>query len=437
MKYHGNYCGPWWSAGSVQKSTNKYPVLPVDEFDRVCMEHDSRYATSSDLAQADADFIKGAFYLSNKANLAALAMVPQYLYRQTSRIVDSTMTKSTNKTNLRKTMVSKPPTRNPSNSTQANDSVRIAPVAYATTRTSTAPKMQNTRDGIVRLTHRAFIQPITSTSNYTATKVSCNPGLGGSFPWLSSLARKYDMYRFVKLRYSYRSVAATSTAGVVMFSFDYDAADDVPSNKAKQAQTVPCTESNCWTSLDLNVSMDAQWRYVRPGTLPSNLDVKTYDAGNLIYSTQYGSGIVTGELYVEYTVELKKPSDGVVDSGFYSSTTTAFATPFLTLSSSSGFLPFVKTSNTTIQFISAGEYLIIFSADGTGITAAASTPTISTSGSGAVATIFSLFTTTANTRIVRVRAEIGDYLTYANAGAGTTITGTALRVSLIDYDTMQ
>lgn len=435
MKYHGNYCGPWWSAGEAQPSVYNPSVLPIDEFDRVCMEHDTRYATRSDLADADRQFIRSAYQLGNKAKLAALAVVPQYIYREMSRIVDlPTMSKSTKKSSLRqRPMASNPPK---SIKPQQNDTVRVAPVAYATTRTSTAPRMQNLNNGIVKLSHRAFIQPITSVGNFTAVKVPCNPGLAGSFPWLSSLARKYDMYRFVRLRYCYRSVAPTSTSGVVMFSFDYDAADDLPTSKSKQAQTVPCTETNCWTSLDLDVNLDSTWKYVRPGNLASNLDIKTYDSGNLIYSTQYGSGIVTGELYVEYTVELKKPSDGSHDTGTLLASTSSYASPFNSVTSITGFIPVQRISTTALQFIASGEYTFACTTVGTGITSAASAPTIATSGSGVVAQLISTGSTTVAVQYFKVRAEINDVLTFANAGAGTTVSTFSLRISIVDYDTM-
>lgn len=244
------------------------------------------------------------------------------------------------------------------------------------------------------------------------------------------------MYRFTKLRYSYRSVAPTSTSGVVMFSFDYDAADDLPTSKSKQAQTVPCTETNCWTSLDLDVQLDTVWKYVRPGILASNLDIKTYDSGNLIYSTQYGSGIVTGELYVEYTVELKKPSDGSHDTGILVSAPSAFATPFNTITSVSGFVPIQRISTTALQFVASGEYTFVCTTGGTGITGAASIPTIATSGSGVVALLAANSSSTVAILVFKVRSEINDVITFANAGVGTTVTSFSLRISIIDYDTM-
>jgi hypothetical protein len=53
--YHGNYCGPGWSAGKYQPSVES-PVPPVDSFDATCKVHDAMYAQKGDLAQADASF---------------------------------------------------------------------------------------------------------------------------------------------------------------------------------------------------------------------------------------------------------------------------------------------------------------------------------------------------------------------------------------------
>jgi hypothetical protein len=220
-----------------------------------------------------------------------------------------------------------------------------------------------------------------------------------------------------------------------MLSFDYDAADDAPTTKSKQAQTIPNAESNSWNNVDLVVKTDNTWRFVRPGILANNLDVKTYDLGSLFYSSVYGTGVVTGELYVEYTIELKRPSDGVIDSGSQRYNTTAFSTPFASALSPSGYLPYTVTTNNQLTFLTSGEYVFTISATGTGLTTAPSTPTISTSGSGQVANVFSIVNATATVTTCRVRAENGDILSISSAGAGASLISMFIRVSVADYDT--
>lgn len=53
--YHGNYCGPGWSAGKMQTSVVSN-VLPLDTFDETCKKHDAAYATGADRTYADAEF---------------------------------------------------------------------------------------------------------------------------------------------------------------------------------------------------------------------------------------------------------------------------------------------------------------------------------------------------------------------------------------------
>lgn len=424
FKYHGQFCGPGWSDGQYKADAAGFST-PTSYFDACCKDHDRELAESTENRyQADVNFAKCA--ISTGRIDEGIATWWYGLLAPTTKMVNKS--KKTVKTN-NKTPIMKPI------SSKKNDSMIAAPVAIATRRTGKSATMTNLADGIVRIKHRAFIKPVTSFSSYTAEKLSCNPGLSGPFPWLSKLARKYDMYRFTALKYSYRSVAATSTPGVVMMSFDYDAADSTPNTKAKQAMTIPNAESNSWTNVDLVVKPDSTWRFVRPGILGSNLDVKTYDFGNLIYSSVYGSGIVTGELYVEYTVELKRPSEGATDSGSQRYNGTNFSTPFASPATPSGFLPYEILTNNQLSFITSGEWVFVITCTGTTLTVAPSTPTISTSGSGVVANVFSIVSATAAVTVCRVRAENNDVLSISSAGAGASLNGFFVRVGVIDYDT--
>jgi len=422
FRYHGQFCGPGWSDGQYKADAAGFST-PTSYFDACCKDHDRELAESpEDRYQADVNFAKCSLSTGRVAE-AALVMAYGHLAPTTKMVTKKKLRQINNKA------VMKPI------SAKKNDAMVAAPVAIATRRTGKAAAMTNLSDGVVRIKHRAFIKPISSFSTFTADKLSCNPGISGSFPWLSKLARKYEMYRFTSLKYSYRSVAATSTPGVIMLSFDYDAADDVPNTKSKQAMTIPNAESNSWTNVDLVVKPDSNWRFVRPGVLGANLDVKTYDFGNLIYSSVYGSGIVTGELYVEYTVELKRPSEGATDSGSQRFNSTNFSSPFSLPVLPSGFIPFEYGSVNTLSFITSGEWLFTISATGTGLTSAPTTPLITTSGSGAVAFVFSIVSATAAVTTVKVRAESGDTLSLSLAGAGTTLNAVFVRVSVIDYDT--
>lgn len=55
FRYHGNYCGPGWSAGKYQSSVVS-DVVPIDVFDATCRCHDAEYATGGNKLFADAKF---------------------------------------------------------------------------------------------------------------------------------------------------------------------------------------------------------------------------------------------------------------------------------------------------------------------------------------------------------------------------------------------
>lgn len=81
MRYHGNYCGPNWSAGRRQASVANSHVPAIDEFDSSCKQHDRAYAIGSDLKKADYLFYKQNWRKGVKRSLAALAVGVQGYFR--------------------------------------------------------------------------------------------------------------------------------------------------------------------------------------------------------------------------------------------------------------------------------------------------------------------------------------------------------------------
>lgn len=429
------YCGPYWSDGRWQTSVVGQ-AEGENDLDSRCRDHDAAYATGQDLQVADKLFANAAWQLGPTGKLMATAVSLQRGVRAIDQYISKTMTKDTKPKNLRGSTPAQPKSKSKGTPMTGNDTVRAAPVAFATRRTGSKPKMTTKKDGSITVSHRSFLTPITNNVAFTTVQIGCNPGLVGSFPWLAALAARYEMYKFTKLRYEFRSVVASSTSGVIMMSFDYDASDEAPASKAIQAQTIPNSETNVWMNNDLVVPLDGTWRYVRQSQLATNLDIKTYDLGNMWLSSAYGDNAIGGELYVEYTVELKKPTAGFTPAGFFSCITTAFSAP-INISSNTvsgvGF-PFTRSSNTELLCVAGGEWLVVAEADGTVLTAAFATPTIISAGGGtAVTAISKAFTGTLSIAIFKVRINTGDFLVFANAGAGTTITATRVRASPVGY----
>lgn len=416
---YGNYCGPYWSGGAYVSSRDD--VTPgVDALDELCRKHDLQYARRTNLKQADIEFATNAVKLGWRGLAYGIIVGVQGRLRPD----DSPTTMP----NLRRSQP-KAKQLNENKQTKAVTTTAIAPVAISTIRRLEKPTMQSSKNGMV-LKHRTFIGSISSSTAYTATEIKCNPGLSGSFPWASKLASRFEKYRIKSLTYHYYSVVATSSAGVVSMSFDYDVLDELPTAKFIQAETTPFVEGNNWASFSMKVPTDNEWRYVRQGDI-NDVDLKTYDAGKLICATEYAAGAATiGEIYVDYEIELKNPTEATALYASYVGTGTS-ANPFTLLSVSGTSQPCTAAAN-TCTFVVNGELLFTYMINGTGITAIA-LPTIS------VGTLTSVLGTVINAggtwglRIFKVRASKGAVITFG-APTLTTVVTTNLYISECDFD---
>lgn len=430
MRYHGNYCGPNWSAGQERASVIS-SVPHTDEFDYTCRVHDAAYATGNNLESADYTFAaENLATLDPKRMLAGAAVGAQAVGRTIVRII-----KPTNSNNKLRgsTMANKTKVKNQSSSPamraskanqpragnttrSGNDVSRAAPVAIGTRRTAMAPRMVNRPNGGVSVSHRTFLGPVENSINYETVGFPLNPGVASTFPWLCKIASRYDKYKFTKLRFEYRSVTATSTSGVCMMSFDYNALDPLPASKLIQSQTIPNAENNVWMNNDLVVPCDSEYRFVRQGLVVGS-DLKTYDLGQMILSTIYGNGVITGELYVDYTVELTKPSEPANLASLLVALAPAVASPLGTSPTITGIPVYKVVSSTVIEFTSGGIFVFDVKASGTLVTAL-------TPPTGASTTILynSVVTAGAATTTFRISATKGDQLNWSASMAAATCT---------------
>jgi len=159
---------------------------------------------------------------------------------------------------------------------------------------------------------------IATSTGYANVQYAVNPGQATTFPWGSKIAALYEEYDFSYLEFYYKREvsehATLGTTGKVILSFDYDASDIAPTTKQQVEDTVPHMDGMPSTP-EIRLRLDcARMRkniakYVRPGALPANTDIKTYDVGNLNVST-YGlaaSSGTLGELRVRYCCKFSEP----------------------------------------------------------------------------------------------------------------------------------
>jgi hypothetical protein len=211
-----------------------------------------------------------------------------------------------------------------------------------------------------------------------------NPGQASTFPWLSTIAKNYEKYEFLALQWIYKpevsQYASNGQTGKVLLSVDYDASDAPPSTKAQMEDVVPHSDAMPYQQLKLNcrpkeMHANSDAKFIRPGNLPSNTDIKTYDAGNLfvgISGIANNSGTL-GELHVKYIVKLSIPIlEGSTGQGtnlsiteYTDATPQAYSTgvtaidPIASLVGING-LNVVNTAG--VFTIPSGNYLVLWSA---------------------------------------------------------------------------
>jgi len=238
-------------------------------------------------------------------------------------------------------------------------------------------QINTSRSGQVRVVHSELIKDVYSSIGFKAEQLPVNPGVPSTFPWLSSIAERFESYLFNSLRFKYMHQVSEFTEGngKVLLAMDYDAADSLPLNKVQLASyqsevSGAPYENIVMTCKKADLDKFGKQRYIRQGTLAANLDIKTYDVGNIIYAVQAQSvnDKDIGELWVEYDVTLYTPqlnldpvSAKVVGNNGVSKTAIFGTQPLI-----SGALAIrVTGGGSTLIFDRVGQYIIGLSVNGT------------------------------------------------------------------------
>jgi hypothetical protein len=177
----------------------------------------------------------------------------------------------------------------------------------------------------VTVTHKEFVCDIFGpelAGTFQNQTFSLNPGLQTTFPWLSQIASNFDEYSFGQLMFTYRStvtdfVANNGQVGSVIMATQYNP-DDAPFAQKQDAMEYDgAVSGKCSHDIIAGVECDpsknsgSQGKYVRAGPPPQNEDIKTYDLGTLNVAISNApvafQNQALGELWVSYTVQLRKP----------------------------------------------------------------------------------------------------------------------------------
>lgn len=304
-------------------------------------------------------------------------------------------------------------------------------------------------DARILVKHTEFIADVRSLNvlgYIPGPKYPINPGMAITFPWLSTIAKNYESYRFRKLCFHYETTSPSTFAGTVIYSVDFDAADEQPLTKADALACHLAERGAPWTSFSMPLDRSDLWkmtqRYIRSGATLNNEDIKTYDVGNLWLSTDHATVGMVGELHVSYEIELMTPQPAgpplgfkVVGGGGITNNNIFGTTPVKTGNLDVGVTN--SPGNNLLTFNTAGEYILNLHLTGqTFLNIPTTNPVITTNATYSAATwvVASVVAPSVSQAMIcyRIRANSGDDFKIDCTGLGT-VTATTVRISPYPY----
>jgi hypothetical protein len=170
-----------------------------------------------------------------------------------------------------------------------------------------------------------YVQP-SSQVPFVVQTLPLNPGLPTAFPWLSQIASNYEEYSLVQCIYTFKSTIAqvavnNGQQGQILMATQYKVTDVPFADKESMMMYAHSSSSMLSQSTYHGVECDPAkltnttgTKFIRVGELGVGIDKKEYDHGilNIAISnppTNY-LGQSAGELWVSYTVVLRKPKLG-------------------------------------------------------------------------------------------------------------------------------
>jgi len=152
---------------------------------------------------------------------------------------------------------------------------------------------------------------------------SINPGLEKTFRWLSQIAQNFDEYELLQCIFTFKSTTTESgnqtngQVGTVIMATNYNSAAPVFREKNTMMQYAGAVSSRLTETCIHGVECDprklsgSQGNYVRSNPVVTGQDLKTYDHGlfqiAIANCTANLANQSLGELWVSYTVRLRKP----------------------------------------------------------------------------------------------------------------------------------
>lgn len=308
MRYHGNYCGPNWSAGKYQSSVVS-DVPAIDEFDETCKQHDAGYAIGGDLYDLDEQFYQQNIGQGVKRTLAAVLVKGQQLYYGHSRNKNNSSIMS--KPNLRGAQRQSNKKQTLKASTQPNQVSRInIPSASGYQLGQFKPVSRRVGNTVV-VTGREYgttVNVVNTPTFGAAGGVPLTPALSQS-AMLGAHAKCNEKYRFKSLTVHYIPAVPTSSQGQIMLLSSKNINMPFINSASSSFLARGLTQSNAiltpiWQSATTYVDCDTEWRNV-------DFTVENDIEDNILEEIQvYGwsdATLIAGSVLIDYEIEFKDP----------------------------------------------------------------------------------------------------------------------------------
>lgn len=185
--------------------------------------------------------------------------------------------------------------------------------------------------GRIVVSRREYVKDIfgpESGDTFRLESFALNPGLENTFSWLSQIAQNYDEYELKQCIFTYRSTttdigsSSNGQCGTVIMATNYNPLANKFSSKnemMEQSGAMSCKATESMShgiECDPNKLSGSEGKYVRNRPVVNGQDIKSFDHGLFqlaVANSPVGfANEVIGELWVSYSVELRKPK-------FYSS----------------------------------------------------------------------------------------------------------------------
>jgi len=191
-------------------------------------------------------------------------------------------------------------------------------------------------NGSLRVKHREYFGDLFSylgafldrpVDQQTYFRLEISPANSALFPWLSTVASRFETYSFNSLKFCYVPYCSTSTPGSVLLAVDYDPSDLRPLTKADLMAMEESVRSTAWSEVQHVCRADNLRKHGRDkytdltyngtgnsfqgGAVdPSGpaASLRQQFVGSFYATAPNGTGINgIGELYVEYDVVFSTP----------------------------------------------------------------------------------------------------------------------------------